>query len=112
VPGPLPPGWRATSSTLEPGALRIGWVTPSGEYAEYLSGTAPAAQVLPDSTGSATQTGTVQVGTGQAVEWREFSDRDGHTSLVREQAGATVVVGGLRETATAEELRELAAAVR
>jgi hypothetical protein len=109
VPGGLPEQWRATSSTLEPGALRIGWVTPSGEYAEYDASTAPPAQFLPEATGDGREVGTVQVGD---VAWRQLSDADGHDSLVLERAGATVVVGGFRETTTLDELRVLAAAVR
>ena len=109
VPVGLPSTWRATSSTLDPGALRIGWVTPSGEYAEYDASTSPAAAFLPDATGSASQVGTFTVG---PVTWQQYSDRDGHTSLVLERSGATVVVGGVRETTTLDELGQLAAAVR
>lgn len=109
VPGGLPPEWRATSSTLEPGSLRIGYVTPIGEYAEYAASTAPADVFLPDITGGATEVGSVTV---DGVAWRQLSDGDDHTSLVRSAAGATVVVGGVRETTTLDELRALAAAVR
>ena len=108
VPGALPTGWRATSSTLEPGALRIGWVTPAGQYAEYDSSTAPAGQFLPEATGQGRQVGTFRIA---GVDWQQYSDGDGHTSLVQQRAGGTVVVGGLRETSTLEELRALAASV-
>lgn len=108
VPGALPAGWRATNSTLEPGALRIGWVTPTGQYAEYDASTRPAAEFLPGTTGNGSRVGTFEVG---RVSWQQFSDADGHTSLVREVGGGSVVVGGLRETTTLEELRVLAAAV-
>jgi hypothetical protein len=107
TPGGLPPQWRPTSSTLEPGALRIGYVTPASEYAEYASSTDAA--FLGDISGQGSQVGTVDVG---GVVWRDFRDDEDHQTLVREVAGATVVVGGLRETASPEELRDLAAAVR
>ena len=111
VPAPtgLAADWRSTSSTLEPGRLRIGYVTPDDEYAEYASSTGPADTFLPDISGQAQQVGTFDVG---GVTWRQLRDRDDHTSLVREVAGATVVVGGVRETTTLEELRTLAASVR
>ena len=109
VPGPLPPDWRATSSTLDPGALRVGWVTPSGQYAEYAASTGSAAAFLPGITGSDRAVGSFRIGT---VTWQQYTDGDGHTSLVREQAGATVVVGGVRETTTLEELSSLAGDVR
>lgn len=108
VPGPLPAGWRATSSTLAPGALRIGWVTAGGQYAEYDASTGPAGQFLPGATGSGTQVGTFRIG---SVVWQQYRDGDGHTSLVQQRSGGTVVVGGLRETSTLEELRVLASAV-
>jgi hypothetical protein len=111
VPAPTTPpsGWRATSSTLDPGALRIGWVVPGNTYAEYAASTAAAATFLPTITGEAQQIGTVDVG---GVTWRELRDTGGHTSFVREVAGGTVVVGGERETATPEQLRLLAGTVR
>lgn len=108
VPGTLPTGWRATSSTLDPGALRIGWVTPTGQYTEYDASTQPAAAFLPGITGSGSEVGTFRIG---GVVWQQFSDGDGHTSLVREQPTGTVVVGGVRETTTLDELHALAAAV-
>ncbi len=106
VPGMLPAGWRATSSTLEPGSLRIGWVTPTEQYAEYAAGTGPDTVAL---TGRGNEVGTFVVA---GVTWRQFADGDGHTSLLRTAGGGTVVVGGVRETATLDELRVLAAAVR
>lgn len=111
VPAPTTPpsGWQATSSTLEPGALRIGWVVPGDTYAEYAASTNAAAAFLPTITGTAQQIGTVDVG---GVSWQELRDTDGHTSFVREVPGGTVVVGGERETATPEQLRLLAATVR
>ena len=108
VPGALPPQWRPTSSNPEPGALRIGYVTPSTQYAEYASSTA-GPTFLSDITGQGSPVGTVDVG---GAVWQDYRDADDHQTLVREAAGATVIVGGLRETASDEELRTLAAAVR
>lgn len=108
VPGALPADWRATSSTLEPGSLRIGWVTPTDEFAEYSASTGPADAFLADATGRGSEVGTFVV---DGTTWRQFSDADGHTSLVQSVGGGTVVVGGVRETTTLEELRVLAAAV-
>lgn len=109
VPTTPPAGWQATSSTLDPGALRIGWVVPGDTYAEYAASTAAAATFLPTITGTAQEIGTVDV---DGVTWRELRDTDGHTSFVREVTGGTVVVGGERETASPAQLRLLAAAVR
>ncbi len=109
VPTAVPAGWQATSSTLEPGALRIGWVVPGDTYAEYAASTAAAATFLPTITGSAQEIGTADIG---GTAWRELRDGDGHTSYVREVGGGTVVVGGERESAPPAQLRLLAAAVR
>lgn len=107
VPGGLPEGWRATSSTLEPAGLRIGYVTPTGQFAEYAAFTQPGPD-LAAQTGSATAVGTVQV---QGVAWQQLADADEHVSLVLEQSGRTVVVGGVRETTSLDELLVLARAV-
>ncbi len=109
VPTTPPSGWQATSSTLQPGTLRIGWVVPGDTYAEYAASTATAATFLPTITGDAQQIGTADVA---GVAWRELRDGAGHTSFVREVGGGTVVVGGERETASPAQLRLLAAAVR
>lgn len=109
VPVGLPEGWRATSSTLADGRLRIGYVTPDEAYAEY------AAQAGPVDTFVTDQTGRGTAGTTLTVGQRQFtihSDADGHTSLVQEQPAGTVVLGGLRETAEDDELTELAASLR
>lgn len=108
VPGSLPAGWRPTSSNPDPTGLRIGYVTPSQEYAEYAAATGGQPGFLPDITGRGSEVGTFVV---QGVAWRQFRDGAEHTTLVRDVAGATVAVGGLRETTTLEELRTLAAAV-
>ena len=110
VPGVLPEGWRPTSSTLEDGRLRIGYVTPDEEYAEY------AAQAGDDAAFLEEQTGRGRAGAPLTVGGRAFtiwsSEDDSRTSLVATQSGGTVVVGGLRETAEDDELTELAASLR
>ena len=116
VPGPLPAGWRPTSSTFEGSQLRIGYVTPDDGYVEYAGqGAAPAPGAAVGGTFLREQTGRGTAGTTLAVGDRRFtvySDREGHTSLVHERGVGTVVVGGLRETAEDDELAELAAALR
>jgi len=107
VPGALPEGWRTTSSTLDPQDLRIGYVTPSGEYAEYAASARP--EFLTEITGGGEEVGTLPVG-GQS--WRQYDDGDEHTTLVRDAGGRTVAVGGVRETTTLAELEALAAATR
>ena len=107
VPRDLPEGWRPTSSTLQPQDLRIGMVTPAGEYAEYASSARP--EFVTEITASAPEVGTVPVG-GQT--WRLHDDGEGVTTLVRTAGGRAVAVGGLRETTTLEELLVLAEATR
>ena len=110
VPLPsTPEGWIPTSSTLEGANLRIGYVTDGEGYVEY------AAQGGDPGTFVRDQTGRGRAGSPLTVGSRSFtvySDGEAHTSLVLEQDGGTVVVGGLRETAGDEELSELAATLR
>ena len=107
VPQGLPPQWRPTSSTLEPSGLRVGYVTPDDQYAEYATSNRPG--FLEEITGRGREVGTQRVGD---VIWRQYVDAEQHTSLVREVAGQTVVVGGLRESTSVEEILTLAGAVR
>ncbi len=109
LPAATPQGWRPTSSTLDPGSLRIGYVLPANGYAEYAASTAPAAGFLPGITGDAEQVATFDV---EGVPWQQYRDAGGHDSLVRTVGGGTVVVGGVREIATLDQLRTLALAVR
>lgn len=109
VPGGLPAGWRPTSSTPTPGSLRIGYVTPQDQYAEYAASTTASPDFVADLSGRGTPVGTFQVGN---VPWQQLRDAAGHDTLVRVVADRTVVVGGVRETSTLDELRTLAAAVR
>lgn len=109
VPGPLPTAWRATSSTLEQGRLRIGWVTPDDGYVEYAAQAGPPGEFVPEQTGRGTPATALTVGGRRFTVYR---NGDGHTSLVVERPAGTVVLGGLRETAEDDELAELAQALR
>lgn len=107
APAGLPAGWRPTSSTLDPEGLRIGYVTPSDQYAEYhaLTGESPD---LATTTARGRQVGTVVV---EGVTYRQFTGEDEQTTLVRDVPGGVVTVGGVRETTTLEEIRALAASL-
>ena len=109
VPGALPERWRPTSSARTPGPmLRVGYVTPADQYAEYAASTEPAATFLPALVGRAERLGEVDVG---GATWEQYRDGDGSLSLTREYGPVTVVVGSTRSTARLEELRVLAAAL-
>ena len=110
VPTGLPETWRPTSSTLlsDPDALRIGYVTAEGEYAEYAASTAPAQEFLPDITGKGEQLAPREVA-GQT--WERYEAADGSVSLVREYGSVLVVVGTTRATAELAELEVLAASL-
>ena len=106
VPRALPTGWRSTVSVYDPdtGVLRIGWVTPKGEYAEYAAVAHPSATFVSDIVGSPQSTGPVDIG---GVTWQGYR-QDKATSLVRAYGTSTVVLGTLRDTASLGELRVLA----
>ena len=103
VPGSLPAQWRATSSTLAPGSLRVGYVTASGRYAEYAATTAPRA--IADLTGDGRRLAPVDVA---GTAWEQYQDADGSLSLVRSYGAVTVVLGTLRSTGELNELTVLA----
>jgi hypothetical protein len=110
VPTGLPEQWRSTSSTLGAGSLRIGWVTPDGQYAEYAASTGPADEFLEDiAGGKAEQAEPLQVD-GEA--WEQYREQDGSVSLVRSYGDALVVVGTKRATADVAELEVLAGSLR
>lgn len=103
VPRSLPEQWRATSSTLAPGSVRVGYVTPSEQYAEYAASSAP--QALADLTGAGRRLASVDVA---GTAWEQYQDSDGSLSLVRSYGSVTVVLGTLRSTADLTELTVLA----
>jgi hypothetical protein len=90
----------------DPVTLEIGYLTPSEEFAGFVVSDDPRAEpvrtVLDGSTGET----TVDVD-GEA--WTQVTTERGETALTREDGGAVVVVSG---SATDDELREVAAAVR
>lgn len=107
VPGPLPSGWVATvadSRTVE-GVVRVGYVI-GDHYLEWQgsSGT----EFLSAATGEGRRTGSIDVA---GVAWETWEDKDGALSLVLRRGSATVLVGGVRETASREEITQLAALV-
>ncbi len=106
VPGPLPAGWRPTSSTYKvtPTGLRIGYVTPLNQYAEYDAQVDPPGSFVADITARAPAVGTVTVA---GRSWRETRGSDGALSLVTHVPGVTVVVGSFRDSATIGELTVL-----
>ena len=110
VPTGLPEQWRSTSSTLTAGSLRIGWVTPDGEYAEYAASTRPAEEFLPELTGAKADRGDPVQVDGQT--WDQYREADGSVSLVRSYGETLVVVGSKRATADVAELEVLAGSLR
>ena len=106
VPDDLPSSWRPTSSTLTSGGLRIGYVTPDDQYAEYAASTGPAPQFVRDTTGAkATRLGAREIA-GQS--WESYRDPDGSLSLVRSYGPVVVVVGSSRANSSLAELEVLA----
>ena len=105
VPGELPAGWRATSSTYQEKTLRVGWVTPEGEYAEYAASTGPQEEFLELIAGEEVERlAPVTVG---GVQWEQLQDEDGSRSFTRSYGSSTVVVGTKRATADLAELQVL-----
>jgi hypothetical protein len=109
VPTSVPPGWQPTVSDGDLDGLRLGYVTPNDQYAEYAVSLTSAPGFLETVTGKGVEVGTFQI---DGVPWRQFAGKDDSTSLVRTVGPATVVVGGVRETTTLEDLRALARVVR
>ena len=107
VPGELPQGWRATSATYDGAAtsLRVGWVTPQDEYAEYAAGTGSAEDVVRGLVGAEAE--RLEPVTVDGVAWEQWRDPDGSLSLTRSYGSTTVVVGTQRATADRDELAVL-----
>jgi len=109
VPDGLPSAWRATVATYDGAAksLRVGWVTPEEEYAEYAAGAAPG--LLDSLVGDAEELEPLTV---DGVTWAQHRDTDGSLSLSRSYDGITVVVGTSRATADRAELEALLRSLR
>lgn len=107
APGALPEGWRATSSSYSgaDGALRIGWVTPSTQYAEFSASRAEREEFLETTAGDEVE--QLAPVTVDGVAWEQLREPDGSISLTRSYGATTVVVGTKRATATLAELEVL-----
>ncbi|SDC52149.1 Protein of unknown function [Geodermatophilus telluris] len=113
VPSELPDGYRPTSARTDAGdavdgapvTLQIGYVTPSTEYAGYVTSDDPGADPLTDVLDGAEQEGTVQVA---GEEWTRSTTGRGETALSREEDGVTLLVTG---SAPDAELETVAAAI-
>ncbi len=105
VPQGLPAGWQPQVSDFSsaPTRLRLGWRTPSQQYAEYAAVVQPDAERLQELVGSDQPLGPVQI---DAASWERYRSGDA-LSFVRTAGGATVVVGTKRSSATETELRTL-----
>jgi hypothetical protein len=102
-----PGGWTCTVRELsESGLLRVGYVH-GDDYLE-VSG-ARGTSFLDDATGRASQVGTVDVG---GIAWQSWKNTGGAQSLVLSRGDVTMLVGGVRETASQDELITFAKALR
>jgi hypothetical protein len=89
---------------------RIRAVDPSEALQEFVQSTGVVGtSFLAGATGRGKPVGTVDVA---GVPWQDWRSQDGHESLVRTAGKVTVLVGGLREDASLEQLKALAATVR
>lgn len=107
--GPVPStpaGWTVNVRSYEDGVVRVGYVV--GEHYLEFSG-ARGRTFLDAATGKAKPGSSVNVA---GVTWREYRSADGHESLVHTVGNVTVLVGGIREDASLDELKMLAATVR
>lgn len=112
VPSGLATGWTATSARFEPtvksggrSVFHVGYVTPSGEYAQVQETTATSAAFLAESTDGGVAGGTRQVG---GRTWQVWTS-DGRDSLVLADGSHVVVVSG---TGGIDEVAALAGALR
>ena len=107
--GPVPStpaGWVVNVRSYDDGVIRVGYVV--GEHYLEFSG-ARGAAFLDAATGKAKPGSAVDV---DGVAWRAYVSADGHESLVHTVGKVTVLVGGIREDASLDELKTLAATVR
>ena len=113
TPQALPARWRPTSArTQRPAAgrvsLRVGFVTPEGEYAQLVESDLPRNQLIAAELGDdALPRGSVTVGSDM---WQQFpARRDGDRAIVRTDGAVTFIVSG---SASLTELKVLAASLR
>jgi hypothetical protein len=107
VPGALPAGWRATSATYAGGTseLRVGWVTPAQQYAEFSASDAEREEFLEQTVGEDVEQLAPVTVSGE--QWQQLREADGSLSLTRSYGATTVVVGTKRATAGLAELEVL-----
>ncbi len=107
VPRGLPARWRATSATYSGGdrTLRVGYVTPEEQYAEYAASTGPRQEFVETAVGQGAE--PAEPVTVDGVEWEQRVEADGSRSLISSYGPVTVVVGTTRATASLAELRVL-----
>lgn len=105
-----PVGWKPTVDDADAdNSLRLGYVTPDDQYLEYAVSTSSSPDFLADITGKGAKVGDFTI---DGVTWEQYAAQGGDAvSLVRTVGSATVVVGGLRETSSLEDIRTLAATV-
>ncbi|MGY1751696.1 DUF4245 domain-containing protein [Blastococcus sp. SYSU D01042] len=114
APEGLPEDFRPTSARTDAGladegdpvTLEIGYLTPSEEYAGFTISDDVRAEPVRTVLDGSTDEGEVDV---DGEPWTRLTTERGETALTREDAGVVLVVSG---SATDEELREVAAAVR
>lgn len=115
APKDLADSWRTTSATFDTegeveGAteteLRLGYVTPSDEFALYVQSDAAYEDVLKEELRNPEQTGTERIA---GEEWARYRTRGDETALVHRHPESTLVVTG---NASLEELTALAASLR
>ena len=106
VPEGLPEQWRATSSTYNGAgpSLRVGWVTPVGQYAEYFASKGDDQFVRRTVGDDAEQLAAVTV---DGASWQQFREDDGSLSLTRSYGDVDVVLGTTRATSDLPELEVL-----
>jgi hypothetical protein len=112
VPTALPADWTVTSARFEPTAksqgrsvFHIGYVTPSGQYAQVQESTATSAGFLSESTDRGAASGTRVVGSQTWQVWNS----DERRSLVLADDSHVVVVSG---TGTLDEVAALAGSLQ
>ena len=94
-----PAGWTCTVRDYSAGGvLRVGYVH-GDDYVEFSGATGTS--FLDVATGKATRVGTVDV---DGTAWQSWENSSGAQSLVLTRGAVTVLVGGVRETATPAEL--------
>jgi hypothetical protein len=111
APVGLPDGYRPTDTDITgtpgtPVTLRVDYVTPSDEYAGFVTSDDPEAPEVTDILDGAQDAATVDIGGRQ---WTRSSTERGETALSRQAGGVTVLVTG---SADEDELETVAAAVR